>query len=372
MNIIKNFLMKKFKINEKLIKHIDFSIIIVVCSIVFFSIVNIYSAIGFYYARLQFFWLIIGLVATYFILTIDYIQILNYAPIFYWGTVGLLLVNDIFSKSVNGANAWIKLGQRAIQPGEFAKIGMILMIARVIQDLDGNINTVKNLAKVLMYAAIPMILIVIQPDMGLTMVSFFIVLGIVIVANLNWKIIVGGLSTVFIVIVGFWNSPMMPSYWKKRLVSFLDPESYELNYGLQVIQSKVAIGSGGLFGLGFGNGKQYKFVPENHTDFIFSVIGEEWGLFGAAFLLALYGILLYKLISIAKTSKDLSGSVISVGVTAALMFSLIQNMGMTIGIMPITGITLPFVSYGGSSMLTNFISLALVLNVGMRRNKINF
>jgi len=364
--------MKKFKINEKLIKHIDFSIIIVVCAIVFFSLVNIYSAIGFYYARLQFFWLIIGLIATYFILTIDYIQILNYAPIFYWGVVILLLINDIFSKSVNGANAWIKIGQRAIQPGEFAKISMVLMLARVIQDMDGNINTIKNLAKVLMYAAIPMLLIVIQPDMGLTMVSFFIVLAIVIVANLDWRIIVGGLSTVLAVIVGFWNSPLMPSYWKGRLVSFLNPEKFELTIGLQLIQSKVAIGSGGLLGLGFGSGKQYKFVPENHTDFIFAVIGEEWGLMGAIFLLALYGILLYKFIKIAKTSKDLSGSIIAMGVTAALLFSLIQNIGMTIGIMPISGITLPFVSYGGSSMLTNFISIALVLNVGMRRNKINF
>ncbi|MEG0772351.1 rod shape-determining protein RodA [Clostridium sp.] len=365
-------MIKNFKINDKLIKHIDFGIIGTICMIVLFSIINIYGSGGFYYARLQFFWLIIGLVATYFILTVDYVQILNYAPIIYWSSVTLLLINDIFSQSVNGANAWIKIGQRAIQPGEFAKIGMILMIARVIQDLEGNINTIKNLSKVLMYAAIPMLLIVIQPDMGLTMVSFFIVLGILIVANLDWRVIVGGLSTVLVIVVGLWNSPLMPVYWKGRLLSFLNPEKFELTYGFQLLQSRIAIGSGGIFGLGFLNGKQYKFIPENHTDFIFAVINEEWGFLGAIFLLTLYGILLYKLITIAKTSKDLSGSIICIGVIASLLFSVIQNMGMTIGIMPITGITLPFVSYGGSSMLTNFISLALVLNVGMRRNKINF
>jgi len=246
------------------------------------------------------------------------------------------------------------------------------MLAKVIQDMEGNINNIKNLSKVLMYAAIPMILIVIQPDMGLTMVSFFIVLGIVIVANLDWKVIVGGLSAVLVVIVGLWNSPFMPPYWKGRLLSFLNPEKYELTFGFQLLQSKIAIGSGGIFGLGYSNGKQYKFIPENHTDFIFAVINEEWGFIGTIVLLVLYGVLLYKLINIARTSKDLSGSIICIGIAASLMFSIIQNMGMTIGIMPITGITLPFVSYGGSSMLTNFISLALVLNVGMRRNKINF
>lgn len=365
-------ILKNLKINDKLIKHIDFGIIGIICAIVMFSIINIYSAGGFYYARLQFFWLIIGLIATYCIIYVDYIQILNYAPVIYWFAVALLAFNDIFSKSVNGASAWIQIGKRAIQPGEFAKIAMILMLAKVIQDMEGNINNIKNLSKVLIYAAIPMILIVIQPDMGLTMVSFFIVLGIVIVANLDWRVIVGGLSAVLFVIVGLWNSPFMPPYWKGRLLSFLNPEKYELTFGFQLLQSKIAIGSGGIFGLGYSNGRQYKFIPENHTDFIFAVINEEWGFIGTVVLLVLYGVLLYKLINIGKTSKDLSGSIICIGIAASLMFSIIQNMGMTIGIMPITGITLPFVSYGGSSMLTNFISLALVLNVGMRRNKINF
>lgn len=370
-------MINKLKLNSKLVKRLDYSIIIVVVLIVAFSILNIYSATnstaGIYYAKLQFMWLIVGLIAMYIMLIWDYNLILNYASIIYWGGVILLILNDfLIGSNVNGATGWISIGNRAIQPAEFAKIGMIFMLARIIQDMEGNVNNLKSILTMMFYAAIPMILIVIQPDMGMTMVSFFIILPIVVVANVDWKIITGGLSFLIVTIVALWNSPLMHDYWKNRLISFLNPEQFELTYGHQIIQSKIAIGSGGLFGLGFLNGKQYKFVPENHTDFIFAVIGEEWGMLGAIILLTLYGILLYKLINIAKTSKDMAGSILCAGIIGFIMFSIIQNMGMAIGIMPVTGITLPFVSYGGSSMLTNFISLGLMLNVGMRRKKINF
>ena len=164
------------------------------------------------------------------------------------------------------------------------------MVAKVIEDAEGDINNIKTFSKIAMYAAIPMILIVIQPDMGLTMVSFFIMLGIVVVANLNWKVIVAGLSAVVVAVVGFWYSPFMKEYWKLRFKAVIDPDKYAQTEGMQLLQSKIAIGSGGIFGMGFMNGKQYKFVPENHTDFIFAVIGEEWGLVGALVLMTLYGI----------------------------------------------------------------------------------
>lgn len=365
-------LLENFKINNKLIKNVDYSVIVVVCMIVLFGIINIYSAIGASYARLQFFWLLIGLAAVYFMLTIDYVQILNKAPLIYWAAVILLAINDFTGKAVNGANAWIQLGNRAIQPGEFAKIGMILMVAKIINDADGNINDFKTFGKIIIYAAIPMVLILIQPDMGLTMVSFFIMLGIVIIANLDWRIIVGGLSTLVALITAIWFSPFMKEYMKLRFLAVINPEKYALTEGMQLLQSLTAIGSGGIFGLGFMNGKQFKFVPENHTDFIFSVIGEEWGLVGAIALLCMYGFVIYKLILIAKDSKDIAGTVVVIGVASSLIFSIIQNIGMTIGIMAISGITLPFVSYGGSSMLTNFISLGIALNIGMRKKKINF
>ncbi len=365
-------LLKNFKINGKLIKNIDFSIIAVVIMIVGFGIINIYSAAGLDYAKLQFYWLIISLVAVYFILTIDYADIIRFAPLVYWAGVILLVINDFTGSAVNGANAWIQIGKRAIQPGEFAKIGMILMVAKIIEEAESDVNDPKTFFKVIIYALIPVVLILIQPDMGLTMVSFFIMLGIMVIAGLNWKVIVGGLSALAASIVIIWNSPLMKPYWKLRFLAVINPEKYAQNEGLQLIQSKIAIGSGGVFGLGFLNGKQYKFVPENHTDFIFAVIGEEWGLVGALFLMILYGLLLYKLIGIAKNSKDIAGRIIVIGIVGSIMFSIIQNIGMTIGLMPISGITLPFVSYGGSSMLTNFISLGIALNIGMRKKKINF
>lgn len=370
-------MLSKLKLNNKLGKRLDYSIIITVILIVAFSIINIYSAThttgGIYYAKLQFMWLGVGLVAMYCILLIDYNLILNYASVIYWGGVILLVLNNyVLGSNINGATGWISIGSRAIQPSEFAKIGMIIMLAKVIQDMDGNVNNLKSILTIGIYAAIPMVLIVTQPDMGMTMVSFFIVLAIVIVANIDWKIIGGGLAFLTTAIVLVWNTNIIKTYQKARFLAFLNPEKYELNEGLQLIQSKLAIGSGGVFGLGLFNGKQYKFVPENHTDFIFAVIGEEWGLMGGMLLLTLYGILLYKLIKIARTSKDMAGSILCIGIIGGMIFSIIQNIGMTIGIMPITGITLPFVSYGGSSMLTNFISLGLILNVGMRRKKINF
>lgn len=371
----------KIIISRKLLRELDFTVIIAVVLIVVFSSLNIYSAThlryGNSYMRTQLIWLVIGLILTYFILTFDYSIIQGYANIIYWFGVFLLLLNRIpmFKSTVNGASSWMKIGPLpAFQPSEFAKLGIIIMLAKLIDDMDGNINNLKNFCKLTAYAAIPMLLIIIQPDMGMTMVCFFIVLGIFFISGLELKIIGGGILGLIALIAIVWNSPLMEAYWKVRLTSFLNPEADQLGSGLQLLESLKGIGSGGLLGKGFLKGTQIAggFIPEAHTDFIFSVVGEEWGLLGAIVLLALYGIIIYRLINIASNSKDRFGSIISVGVISTMMFSILQNIGMTIGIAPITGITLPYMSYGGSSMLTSFMSLGLVLNVGMRRKKINF
>jgi len=370
-------ILQNLKLNKKLLRELDYSAIIFAICIVIFGCINIYSAkgkdYGLYYLEKQIGAMILGLIAVYVILAFDYILIKNYAVIIYWAGVLLLIIGDfVFKTLTNGANSWIKFGSISIQPSEFAKIGMIIMLAKKLDDMEGKINTPKNLFTLIFYAAVPMLLIIIQPDMGMTMVSFFIVLGIFYCIGLDSKVIIGGITTVALLIVGVWNSPIMKPYWKGRLTSFLHPEQSELTYGLQLIQSKLALGSGGILGRGFGKGVQFNSVPENHTDFIFAVLGEEWGLIGAIVLILLYGLLIYQLIKIAKNSKDVFGTVICVGFISNLLFSIMQNMGMTMGLMPITGITLPFMSYGGSSLLTSFMALGLVLNVGMRRKKINF
>lgn len=371
---------EKFKINKKLLKELDFSMVVTAIFIVIFGTINIYSATkainaSNYYLRVQVIWLIGGLLLVYLILTFDYSVIQGYANLIYWFGIFLLIINDTLFRHtvVNGAASWIRIGSFSMQPSEFAKLGMIIMLAKKTNDMEGNINNLKNFFILLFYALLPMILIVIQPDMGMTMVCFFIVLGIFYAAGLNNKVIASGLTSIILFIVIIWNSSLMQGYWKDRLQSFIHPEMYELSTGLQQVQSKVSIGSGGILGEGFLKGYiQGGMVPESSTDFIFSVVGNEWGMVGAVVLLLLYAILLMKFLDTAKNSKDIFGSILCVGVFSSFLFSIFQNIGMTIGLLPITGITLPFMSYGGTSMITNFMALGLVLNVGMRKKKINF
>jgi rod shape determining protein RodA len=373
-------ILEKLTLDRKLLRELDAKALLAIIGIVIFGTVNIYSAThnssGTHYLKAQLVWLVIGLAVTYVILCFDYIILENYANILYWASVGLLVINDtVFKNSVvNGAASWIRIGSVGIQPSEFAKLAMIIMLSKKLSEMNLEINDMKNFMKLAGYAALPMLLIVVQPDMGMTMVCFFIVLGMFFVAGLDLKVIGGGFAGVAALIAIIWNLPIMPTYWKNRLVSFINPDADELGSGLQLLQSKIGIGSGELFGKGFGQGTQVSggFVPEAHTDFIFAVVGEEWGFVGATLLVLAYGYIIYRFIVIARTSKDIFGSMLTVGIVSSLLFSLLQNIGMTIGLMPITGITLPFMSYGGSSMLTNFMAVAIVLNVGMRRKKINF
>ncbi len=373
-------MLSKLKLDRKLLRELDMKLLISIIAIVIFGTLNIYSAtymkFGIYYLKVQLLWLLVGLTVTYVILCIDYTILQNYAHILYWLSILLLIINDTVFRSsvVNGAASWIRIGGVGIQPSEFAKLAMIIMISKKLSDFEMEINDLRNFMTLLAYAALPMILIVVQPDMGMTMVCFFIVLGMFFMAGLNLKVIGWGFAGVTGFIAIIWNLAIMPTYWKNRLVSFINPEADELGSGLQLIQSKIAIGSGGFLGKGFMKGTQISggFIPEAHNDFIFAVVGEEWGFLGAMALVSLYGYIIYKFIDIARTSKDQFGSILTLGITSSLLFSVLQNIGMTIGIMPITGITLPFMSYGGSSMLTNFMAAALVLNVGMRRKKINF
>jgi rod shape determining protein RodA len=368
----------KLKINGKLLKELDFGIIVTSIIIVMYGTINIYSAtrlrFGIYYPKLQIAWLIIALGLVYIILLFDYTILLNYAGLIYWSSIIFLIINDTLGSVTNGARSWIALGSRGIQPSEFAKIAMIIMLAKKLEEMEGNINDIRNFFTLCFYAILPMILIVIQPDMGMTMVCFFIVLGIFYMAGLNSKVILWGLGAVVFLVGIIWNSPLMESYWKDRLTSFLNPEADELGSGMQLMASLIGIGSGGFLGKGFLKGTQVSggFIPEAYTDFVFAVLGEEWGMVGAVVLLMLYVFLLYRFIKVARSSKDIFGMIIVVGVISTFMFSIFQNIGMNIGIMPITGITLPLMSYGGSSMLTNFMAIGLVLNIGMRKKKINF
>ncbi|AIY83232.1 MAG: rod shape-determining protein RodA [Clostridium baratii] len=369
----------KYKLDFKKIRDIDKVLLISTILLVLFGILNIYLAKkGENFATKQFVWFIVSLVALYIFMAIDYRVLYNYVPIFYWGGVGLLILTRFVGSVRGGAKGWITFGPVSLQPAELAKIGMILMLAKKLEEMDLEINNLKNFFTLVFYAAVPVAFIIVQPDMGMTMVSFFIVLGIFYVAGLDGRVIGGGLLALFLSIIIVWNSGLIQDYQKGRITSFMNPEANMSGSGYHLSQSLIAIGSGGVLGNApslandASTGYAAQHVPEVQTDFIFAAIAEHFGLIGVLFLLLLYGLLISRMITIARTSKDIFGSIICVGLVSYFLFALLQNIGMTIGLVPITGITLPLISYGGSSLLTTIMSIGLVLNVGMRRKKIRF
>ncbi len=372
----------KYKLDFKKIRDIDKVLLLSTIILVLFGILNIYLATkgtyGFSYARKQLIWLVASLIALYIFMAVDYRVLYNYVPIFYWGGVILLIATRFLGAVRGGARGWLVFGPVSLQPAELAKIGMILMLAKKLEEMDLEINNLRNFFTLVFYAAVPVVFIVIQPDMGMTMVSFFIVLGIFYVAGLDIKVIGGGLLALFLGIIIVWNSGLIQDYQKTRITSFMNPEANMSGSGYHLSQSLIAIGSGGVIGNrpslanDASSGYAAQHVPEVQTDFIFAAVAEHWGLIGVIFLLTMYGLLISRMIAIARTSKDIFGSIICVGLVSYFLFAILQNIGMTIGLMPITGITLPLLSYGGSSLLTTIMSIGLVLNVGMRRKKIRF
>lgn len=360
-------------------------------ALIIYGILNIYIATkggasnygAFYFVQKQAMWFIISMVVLYFLMVVDYRVIYRYIPIFYWFSVAMLLTVWIpgLGIRVNGARGWITLGVTNFQPAELAKFGIILMVAKICNEFEEkeDINNIKNLGKIAFYVAVPMILIVIQPDMGMTMVCFFIVLGMLFIAGLDKRVFIGGFLAALIVVVLAWNVGIIPGYMKQRVISLINQDTEDTQKGqYQLKQCLIGIGNGGATGVRVGLGKDISpgyagtHVPEIQTDCIFSALAEQYGFIGVLVLIGLYVMLISKMINIARNASDMFGSVICVGVVAYFLYAITQNIGMNIGILPITGITLPFISYGGSSLLTTVMAVGLVLNVGMRKQKIHF
>ncbi|ASW44000.1 rod shape-determining protein RodA [Clostridium isatidis] len=375
-------MLSHFKLNLKLLKEIDKPILFSLITLMIFGIINIYLASHAEYGNLflirQSLWFVVVLVALYFVIAIDYTLLKAYTPLFYWGSIFLLIITMFIGTDINGARGWIRLGPLSFQASEVAKMATIMMLGKTLEDMNGSINEWKNFFTMAFYSVIPAIFIVIQPDMGMTMVLFFIVVGIFFIAGLDIRFFIVGFSALAVAIVLVFNLDIIHSYQKKRLTSFLNPEADMSESGYQLRHALISIGNGGILGLQGSTSKENsvgyaaQYVPEVQTDFIFSSVGEQWGLVGCLFLLLLYGILIYRMIAIARTAKDTFGSIICVGLVSYFLFAILQNIGMNIGLVPITGITLPLISYGGTSLLTTVMSLGLAINVGMRRKKLRF
>ncbi|NLZ35496.1 MAG: rod shape-determining protein RodA [Clostridiales bacterium] len=375
-------MLSHFKLNLKLLKEIDKPILFSLITLMIFGIINIYLASHAEYGNLflirQSLCFVVVLVALYFVIAIDYTLLKAYTPLFYWGSIFLLIITMFIGTDINGARGWIRLGPLSFQASEVAKMATIMMLGKTLEDMNGSINEWKNFFTMAFYSVIPAIFIVIQPDMGMTMVLFFIVVGIFFIAGLDIRFFIVGFSALAVAIVLVFNLDIIHSYQKKRLTSFLNPEADMSESGYQLRHALISIGNGGILGLQGSTSKENsvgyaaQYVPEVQTDFIFSSVGEQWGLVGCLFLLLLYGILIYRMIAIARTAKDTFGSIICVGLVSYFLFAILQNIGMNIGLVPITGITLPLISYGGTSLLTTVMSLGLAINVGMRRKKLRF
>ena len=377
-------ILSRYKLDFKLIREIDKGLLFSAIALMLYGMLNIYlctkgDVAPFFFVKKQFMWFIISMVALYFLVAVDYSVIYRYVPIFYWGSVILLLCVWIpgIGVKVNGARGWINIGISNLQPAELAKFGINLMVAKLLEEMDYEVNNLRNIIKIGIYCMIPVSLILIQPDMGMTMVCFFIVLGMLFIAGLDRRIIIGGFSALLIGVVVLWNSGLILPHQKARITAFMNPETDTSAQGYQLNQSLIGIGSGGVVGTRpsldpeVSPGYAGTHVPEIQTDFIFAAIGEQWGFLGAMLLLLLYGILITKMINIARKAKDRFASLVCIGLVSYFLFAITQNIGMTIGLIPITGITLPLISYGGSSLLTTTMAVGLVLNIGMRKKKIH-
>lgn len=369
--------------SKKALRNFDFSLLLIVIFICAIGIITIASATQAFkdggtlrYFILQIAWTLLGLVLMAITVAMDYNIFKMYNKIIYFANVGMLALVVVIGKATNGATSWFGVGSFGIQPSEFMKISLIILLAKKIEEFEGDVNNIRNLGILFLYSALPLGLIMLQPDLGTAMVIIFIIIGMLFMAGLDIRVFIAGILAAAGVVLGLWFSPIpiLKPYQKDRILTFINPEHDPLGTGYHIIQSKIAIGSGQLFGMGFGKGLQNegRFLPESHTDFIFSVLGEEFGFIGALLLVILYALMIFKCVKISKIAKDKFGSLVVVGVASMFIFQMFQNVGMTIGLMPITGITLPFVSYGGSSMWASMISIGLVLNISMRRHKINF
>ncbi|MEZ5363695.1 MAG: rod shape-determining protein RodA [Bryobacterales bacterium] len=316
----------------------------------------------------QILWIGIGVGLLWVCSKIDYHWLVEQSPVFYSISVGALFVVFLFGTTVNGAKRWLDVPiVPNLQVSEFVKVVIVLLVARYFAGMSRERATISAIAKISATVGIAVVLVKMQPDLS-TSLSYVAILGMgVFLAGLRWKWVAVALGIILLTAPLAWRS--MKPYQKDRVTAFLDPEKDPRGKGYQSLQSKIAVGAGGVWGKGFERGTQtqLRFLPEAHTDFIFASYAEETGFMGVVFALILYFILLMKIVNNAQTAPDAAGMHVCMGVAALLFFHVFVNIGMVVNKMPVTGIPLPLMSYGGSNLLSTSMLLGLVNNVRLRR-----
>ena len=357
-------------------RHLDLTLLFSVVAIAGLGVLMVYSAtqrrVGgdpSYFLRRQGLYTLIGVGVMAVVAAIDYRVFRDFAAHLYVAMLVLLvLVLSPLGSNRRGAQAWFQMGDFQFQPSEVAKVGLIVCIAAYGAHHRGDLDA-RRMLTVLALAAAPMALINAQPDLGTVLVFAAILMGTLLVGGARPRHMAAlGLVGV-VAVVAVFQLGLLKDYQRDRLGAFLDPDDTAIESTYNLNQSKIAIANGGLTGKGLFQGSQTKlsYVPEQHTDFIFTVVGEELGLVGSGLLLSFFALVVWRIWRSAALAKDLCGTIICVGVLSMFVFQIFENVGMTMGIMPITGIPLPFMSYGGSSTLAGFAAVGLVLNVHMRR-----
>lgn len=373
---------------------IDYPLLIILFCLISISLISVYSGSGqyyssdpFYFLKRQFIWYVIGLIVMAAVAKFDYELLEKWAvPLYIIGMILLMLVH-FFGVFRNGAQRWVNLGIFEIQPSEFFKVILILFLSVTLSKIGRRklsfTESMPITAKVAIFSIFPFYMILVQPDLGSALIIAAITLSLMAVSGISYKMVLlltsagAGLVGMLVYLHNHYFDifiKIIKPHQLERIYGWLDPYGYASSYGYQLTQAMLGIGSGQMNGWGFTQGAQVQSgqIPEAHTDFIFAVIGEEFGFIGATILISLYFLLIYRIIVIALNANTLFGFYICAGSIGLISFQAFQNIGMTIGVMPITGITLPFISYGGSALLTNMITIGLVLSVNLKSKRYMF
>ena len=349
------------------------TLVLMVCAI---SVLEIYSAtlhtkyFASHFQTKQLLWIAGGLVAMFIFSKIDYHRLIDWVPWAYGICIVSLIAVKVIGTKVLGARRWIKVGPMHFQPSEWVKLILILAVARYFANLGGRNLTWREIFKAFALVGLPMLLVLSQPDMGTSLTYTPVLIAGLFLGGINWRQAAILCTAAVVLVFGAWHSgKVLKPYQKARLTSFIDPDNDPRGSGYQILQAKIAVGAGGIWGKGTEKGTQTQgaFIPIPHADFIFAAFSEEHGFVGAFSVLLLYFFILMRLIQNAQTAADLPGSLIIMGIVAVLTFQIAVNVGMVIGFMPVTGIPLPLMSYGGSSVLFTFLALGVAMNVRMRR-----
>ncbi|WP_039931097.1 rod shape-determining protein RodA [Anaerococcus lactolyticus] len=362
-----------FNLKKKNFKDFDILLLISTLALSIFGLIVLYSAYGGKIGSIktQIFSTILGFILIAIICTLDLDVVKKPYKIYYAGMIGLLLITLVIGRGLDewGARSWIYIGSFSFQPAEISKIILIITLAAFLDKYKYAINTPLVLVKTIIFVGLPIGLILMQPDFGTSMVYVFFIAAMIFIAGLSWKWI--GILSVAGLALGIFLLANLKGFRADRIENFLNPSRDTSGSNWQQQQGMIAIGSGMLNGRGYLNGSQsqYGYIPEKETDFIFSVLAEELGFIGAIIMIALFTILIFRLINIAKSSNNTFISLLVTGIAGLIFIHIFENVGMTIGIMPVTGIPLPFFSNGGTFQLLILVCIGFALSASMQKNQ---